>query len=263
MPPPRIPTPPPRRVEETLEVDIRRRGNRGTEIDEEIIIKERDGRGRRDRDLALSRARSLSAQPRRRRYDDDLEEEAEYYNRKAMERAYVGEALNGATKDWAIVDVPPGTERVRMDGVGGSTQDITWQRYNGVRRSKFTAGGEVYDSGFGVPDRRPSALPPPATPSRPRPSDMWTEITKDLVLKEAIDAMGFEYEETEFFFYVMDYLRYEDVLQLVEVSDEIRRNRRRRIREIEYERDELQNRRRHYDDEFYEREVIIDRSRRH
>jgi len=37
---------------------------------------------------------------------------------------------------------------------------------------------------------------------------MWTEITKDLVLKDAIDAFGYDYEETEFFFYVMEYLRY-------------------------------------------------------
>lgn len=38
--------------------------------------------------------------------------------------------------------------------------------------------------------------------------DMWTEVTKDLVIKEAIDEMGYDYEETEDFFYVIDYLRY-------------------------------------------------------
>lgn len=37
---------------------------------------------------------------------------------------------------------------------------------------------------------------------------MWTEVTKDLVLKEAIDAYGFDYEETPEYFYVMEYLRY-------------------------------------------------------
>ena len=52
-------------------------------------------------------------------------------------------------------------------------------------------------------------------------------------------------------------------MQLVEISDDIRRNRRRRIREIEDEREELHNRRRQYDDRFYEREVIIDKARRH
>ena len=37
---------------------------------------------------------------------------------------------------------------------------------------------------------------------------MWTEVTKDLVIKEAIEQMGYDYEETEFFFYVMEYLKY-------------------------------------------------------
>ena len=43
--------------------------------------------------------------------------------------------------------------------------------------------------------------------SRPR-KEMWTEITKDLVVKEAIEMFGCEYEETEAFYYVMDYLKY-------------------------------------------------------
>jgi hypothetical protein len=37
---------------------------------------------------------------------------------------------------------------------------------------------------------------------------MWTEVTKDLVIKEAVEEMGYEYEETEEFFYVIEYLRY-------------------------------------------------------
>lgn len=43
--------------------------------------------------------------------------------------------------------------------------------------------------------------------SRPR-KEMWTEITKDIVVKEAIEMFGCEYEETEYFYYVMDYLKY-------------------------------------------------------
>jgi hypothetical protein len=41
-----------------------------------------------------------------------------------------------------------------------------------------------------------------------RKKDMWTEITKDLVIREAIDSMGYSCEETDDFFYVMEYLRY-------------------------------------------------------
>jgi hypothetical protein len=35
---------------------------------------------------------------------------------------------------------------------------------------------------------------------------MWTEITKDLVVKEAIEEIGYEFEETEKFFYVLQKL---------------------------------------------------------
>jgi hypothetical protein len=37
---------------------------------------------------------------------------------------------------------------------------------------------------------------------------MWTEVTKDLVIREAIDQMGYDCEETDEFFYVMEYLKY-------------------------------------------------------
>lgn len=37
---------------------------------------------------------------------------------------------------------------------------------------------------------------------------MWTEVTKDLVSEEAIKEVGYEFEETEEFYYVMEYLRY-------------------------------------------------------
>lgn len=47
-----------------------------------------------------------------------------------------------------------------------------------------------------------------AIPLRSRPREMWTEITKDLVKKEAIEYMRYQYEETDDFFYVMEYLKY-------------------------------------------------------
>ncbi|KAF2004015.1 hypothetical protein P154DRAFT_427371, partial [Amniculicola lignicola CBS 123094] len=177
------------------------------------------------------------------------EQEADYYNRIALERAFPGEAHNGATTDWSIVDVPPGTSRVRMDGIGGGAQEVTWQSYNGVRRSKFISGDNEITTDFGRPGPEPV---------KSKPKDMWTEITKDLVLKDAIDAMGYECEETDQFFYVMDYLKYEDVLQLVEISDDIRRKRKSRIRQIEYERSEIRRPASDYD-RFSEHEVIYDR----
>ena len=130
-----------------------------------------------------------------------INDEEDYYARKNSERAYIGEGYKGATRDWAIVDVPPGTERVRMDGVGGASEEITWQRYNGVRRSRF-----IPDSDRDRPESEPERRK--FVGKRPKTDSMWTEITKDLVLKEAIEGSGYEYEETEWFYYVMEYLRY-------------------------------------------------------
>ena len=262
-PPPAPPSPPPPPArEENLEVEIHRQGMRnGRAYDEDIDIKfEREERpnrelARRQRSVSAStRRRSPSAGPIRRRYDDDVMAEADYYNRKVRERAYPGEAYNGATRDWGLVDIPPGTERVRMDGVGGGRQDIYWERYNGERKGKFYTGDRVYESEYGdglpAPAPPPAPLPPPpakeeididinisrderrrAAPpkreeeiriterriteetSRGKTKDkMWTEITKDLVIKEAIEEMGYSYEETDEFFYVIEYLRYVSLL---------------------------------------------------
>ncbi|KAF2625749.1 hypothetical protein BU25DRAFT_345117 [Macroventuria anomochaeta] len=98
-------------------------------------------------------------------------------------------------------------------------------------------------------------------PVKPKKKDMWTEVTKDLVLREAIDGMGYKCEETDDFFYIMEYLRYEDVLQLVEISDDIRRKRKARIREIEFEREEIRRPSSAYDDRYYEHEVSFDSRR--
>ena len=48
----------------------------------------------------------------------------------------------------------------------------------------------------------------------------------------------------------------EDVLQLVELTEDIRKDRRTRIRQIEYEREDLHRARPRHDERVYEREVV-------
>ncbi|KAI1738133.1 hypothetical protein F4680DRAFT_191423 [Xylaria scruposa] len=250
--------------------------------------------------VSETRRRAHSAAPR-----PEWDDEAEYITSKIDSRGRMGEAWHGATKDWTIVDVPPGTERVKMDGVGGGGAEVTWQRYNGVRRSKFIPDREespapapapalpepqrdssrerlsvqIYDSKRGgrevevdeVRDRRISIREADRLPARKR-DGMWTEITKDLVNREAIERLGYEYEETEWFFYVMQYLRYEDVLELVDVTEDIRRARKRRAREYEDDHYGYHRRSHHHrhvpwdktdDERIYEREVIFDSAPRY
>ncbi|KAF7915496.1 uncharacterized protein EAE98_011099 [Botrytis deweyae] len=377
-PPPRrahTPAPPPKT--EKTEIDIYRSGN-NTEVDitktktsgrekpksppprreyyDDSILyeQERDKLRVRDTRIDLSRRRSLSARPDKERVNLDIrdEDEADFYARKVQERAVIGEAFNGATKDWSIIDVPPGTERIQLDGVGGGSQEITWQRYNGVRRSKFnperehkreepervekrieirereregpnrtTEHIEIRERQSAAPSPRESSttididisnsssrkprshasgptyerereyerieessdrqvgFPLPRGPPKSRMGDLWTEITKDLVAKEAIEELGYDYEETEFFYYILQYLRYQDVEELVALSETVRRERQDRIREIERERIRIERREKErddweraerrrerdsgYDDErIIEREIIWDDHRR-
>ncbi|KAI3544874.1 hypothetical protein CSPX01_05393 [Colletotrichum filicis] len=316
-PPPRpAPRPKTRTEERELDIDITT-SRRGTDIDIHRSQSRHRSPSRERRSPAFQDSRELVVSTDRLRIDDrhyhsgsrrrahsaaartPVDEEAEYITSKIDSRGKMGEAWNGATKDWSIVDVPPGTERVRMDGVGGGSAEVTWQRYNGVRRAQFIPERD------GAPISAPAPLPAEPSPRESRdrlslqvydreteieiektkdraprrgpPSkrnEMWTEITKDLVIRDAIIQLGYDFEETEYFFYIMQYLKYDDVLELVQVSDDIRRFRKQRVREYEREwvHDDWDRRSSHhhhhrgpsskYDDErIYEREVVYDSQR--
>ncbi|KAM5348788.1 hypothetical protein ACJ41O_008611 [Fusarium nematophilum] len=306
-PPPPKPRAPSRVRERETDIDISLSKNK-TEVDVTRTTRTRSqSRERRshfhDDELVLRRETKVEeVAPRRRAHSaaplptpNPVDEEGDYLTSKIDSRGKMGEAWGGATKDWIVVDVPPGTERIRMDGIGGGSTDTSWTRYSGVRRSKFIPERD----GAPAPAPAPApALPAPKEPSPTRdrlsvsvydrereidiersrdrvtrpapaqpapPKDMWTEITKDLVVREAIEEAGYDYEETKEFFYIMDYLKYDDVLHLVDISDEIRRARKQRARELEWEREYQEDwertRHRHHGprwDEITEREVVYD-----
>lgn len=116
-----------------------------------------------------------------------------------------GSVQLSGTSDWTIIDVPPGTRRITIDTTGQAPQqeeeEISWSRYNGVRRSRGLS------------------------------AELWTEITKDLVTREAIEDMGFQFEETDHFYYIFEYLNKDQVADLVRLTKDIRRE---RARELEY-----------------------------
>lgn len=90
--------------------------------------------------------------------DDDREilEEAEYYNNRALKRSQPGEAYLGVLKNWSLVDLPPGTRLVTLQGAGGAVQKISWHKYNGCRSIKFIPPPTDPAGGLetGRPDRR-------------------------------------------------------------------------------------------------------------
>lgn len=233
------------------EIDIHRHASRSrgrsqerrsprNAYDDDLLIHADTGRLHVD----VERRRSVSRSGRRAHSEApphiDFDDEARYITSKIDSRGQMGEAYNGITKDWTIIDVPPGTERVRLDGAGGASAEVTWQKYSGVRRSQFIPERDERSvvSASSASDRdhdreRDRERDRDARDSRlsiqiynerggderekrisihgsqnPRRSEMWTEITKDLVTREAIEELGYDYEETEYFFYIMQYLRY-------------------------------------------------------
>jgi len=127
------------------------------------------------------------------RSDIDLDLDSSFRHRR-------GSIYDDRESELAIIDVPAGTRRVTVDM--GRETDINWRRDNGVRRSR----------GLG--------------------SELWTEITKDLVSREAIEYCGYPYEETEFFYYIFEYLHREQITELVDITHDARRQ---RVRDLEYE----------------------------
>lgn len=100
------------------------------------------------------------------------------------------------TSDWTIIDVPPGTRRVTLDTTGVTPrqqEEINWSRYNGVRRSHGLS------------------------------SELWTEITKDLVTREAIEDLRYQFEETDHFYYIFEYLHKDQINELINLTSDIRR----------------------------------------
>ena len=111
---------------------------------------------------------------------------------------------------------------------GGGRQEITWDRYNGERHGKFITGDRVYEGGYGNGSPLPIRPPPPRDDYRESTFSetrieretsrgynrdrKWTEISKELVIEEAIKECGYEYEESDRYFYVMQYLHYVSLL---------------------------------------------------
>ncbi|KAK5083103.1 hypothetical protein LTR05_006985 [Lithohypha guttulata] len=85
------------------------------------------------------------------------------------------------------------------------------------------------------PEPEPPTIGPRYGARRDPRDGLWTEITKDLVVKEAIREMGYEFEETDDHYYIFKYMTYPDVARLVGLSEDIRRDRAKRINEIRWE----------------------------
>ncbi|KAJ4145456.1 hypothetical protein LMH87_004306 [Akanthomyces muscarius] len=248
--------------------------------------------------------------PRRTRSMMGRSSEGDYIASRIDARGRMGEARGGATRDWELVDVPPGTERVRMDGIGGGRTDTTWSKYSGERQTKFEGGASagalvpilkkkhkhesqsrerrlsvaVVDRDTEIDIERRRRHRSKSRPKVVAPRDTWTEVSRSLVSREAIERLGYPFEESKHYFYIQMFLPSDAVTELMDLSEDLRRSRRRKVHDhssreieldIEIDRDThhhhhhpqrpLQRRRRrssgYLDEHFRDLEVSIDERR--
>ena len=132
----------PQRERSMERIDLRSTSERnGRTYYEEILIDHDKKSGSEAQSAAPKTATGKVTAPGQEAFRRDIQEEAEFYNKRIEERSIVGKATNGATHNLAIIDIPPGTKKIAMNGVGGGRLEVTWQSYSGVSRSKFYQDG--------------------------------------------------------------------------------------------------------------------------
>ncbi|KAL1897735.1 hypothetical protein Cpir12675_002234 [Ceratocystis pirilliformis] len=205
--------------------------------------------------------------------------EATQITTRINESGLIGESSNGITQGWTTIDVPPGTKRIRMDGAGGSSTEVTWRGYKGLRRARFIHDPEQ-EAEEGVPHRsRPGSrtrsgerdgnkreqgrergrergrrldiTTTSIKPFRRQCEESWIEIPRKIVNGAALRAHEYDFEETETFFYVKAYLGSNEVAELIALTKQIRREKR-RIRKLR------EGKGRHQQDHFAKKDIRYD-----
>ncbi|KAJ5906566.1 uncharacterized protein N7473_003482 [Penicillium subrubescens] len=147
----------------------------------------------------------------------EIEEEIKIHKKKMKHRSPIEKITKENVDEWSVVHTPAKEDVVEMTGA----LEVVEVAPKGALEEDLEIRGRVEQQV--VKERR---------------DERWTEITKDLVVRDAIERLGYEFEETRTFYYIFSFLEPADIDELVELSDEIRHARRRRIREMHRERAE-------------------------
>ncbi|OQE16965.1 hypothetical protein PENSTE_c022G00199 [Penicillium steckii] len=130
----------------------------------------------------------------------------------------------GTTDEWSAANTPTKIEAAEMSGalsvIEVAPKHAVEEELD-IDIERDVEIGQQVEKGSGSRDER------------------WTEITKELVVREAIERLGYEFEEARKHYYVFSFLEQRDIDELIELSDHIRSARRRRIREMQRERASL------------------------
>jgi hypothetical protein len=135
---------------------------------------------------------------------DEHEVVEEVYDRsRELERSIRETTPKIGGDDWAIITAASKADRDAMlDDIPLGTKEPDLKD----RKTKFTVSEERHsesdpDFARGKVGRRYIGM-------KDQRDGLWTEITKDLVVREAIERSGYEYEETVSSYYVFSYLQF-------------------------------------------------------
>ncbi|KAJ6155552.1 hypothetical protein N7470_006118 [Penicillium chermesinum] len=156
--------------------------------------------------------------------EDDEEEEVEIHERSSRTRPRGNGHVRDSLDEWSVVRAPSKEDAAEMSG----GLDIVEVAPRGASSADSHSEGD--DEETEQSEHTGTQV------SKDRDDERWTEITKDLVVREAIERLGYEFEETRRSYYIFSFLESHDIDELVELSDVIRKARRRRIREMQRER---------------------------
>ncbi|KAJ5280405.1 hypothetical protein N7478_005777 [Penicillium angulare] len=175
-----------------------------------------------------SRGRMRRGPPREVEEVEENEEEdiTEFRERRSKIRPKGDDIKRDSIDEWSVVHAPSKEEAIEMTG-GLDVVEIAPKDASSAQESESESEKDIEI------DRSRRVMP---EVSKERRDERWTEITKDLVVREAIERLGYEFEETRMFYYIFSHLEPDGIDELVEMSDDIRRARRRRIREMHRER---------------------------
>lgn len=136
----------------------------------------------------ISRRRLRRKLPRELDLDDENEEEEvlvheERSGPRTSARSLI-DKFTDKTDEWSVVHAPSKEDAVEMTGALNLVE-VASKDDSDKEAGRKRIGAQV------VKERR---------------DERWTEITKDLVVREAIERLGYEFEETRTFYYIFSYL---------------------------------------------------------
>jgi hypothetical protein len=150
----------------------------------------------------------MERQPQRHESDEEVQVfEEEQYTRRDAGGPQRRSTPTVTVEDKAIIRLDSGSH-------GSADQEMRRERRVSTRRSRSVNGhGRLSDETI---DRKHGRIGRRYIGVKDKRDRLWTEITKDLVVKEAIERAGYEYEETDSFYYIFSYLRYVSLGPLVQ-----------------------------------------------